>query len=199
MTAIEKLSQYRQMQARLQVLSTYSVGAGISVSRLNEDDQLQELHRKLRGMPSYMYLNKHEQHLETVANAYLTSYPAGTWAQLVAVPVKGADPEDEKLLWELRHKIKKVIEARGWDMRDDLDAVLERLAEFQDLKAEIERIDTVLEALEQYKPDYARLLRMRYVEGMTPAEVAAELRIAERTYRMWKLKAEQEFVNLMPK
>lgn len=48
-SVIEQLSQYRQKKARIQVLSNYSVGAGITVSRLNEDDQLQELHRKLRG------------------------------------------------------------------------------------------------------------------------------------------------------
>ncbi|MGG1601119.1 RNA polymerase subunit sigma-24, partial [Paenibacillus naphthalenovorans] len=150
--AIEQLSQYRQKLARLQVLSTYSVGSGITISRLNQDDQLQELHRRLRGLPSYMYLNKHEQELESVAHAYLTRYPAGTRAQLAAVPTRGADEEDERLLRELRSKIKKVIAARGWEM-DDLDAVLERVAEYQDLKTEIERIDTVLAALEAYKPE----------------------------------------------
>jgi hypothetical protein len=194
--AIEQLSTYRQKQARLQVLSTYSVGAGITVSRLNEDDHLRELHAKLRGLPSYMYLTKREQQLETVAHAYLTRYPAGTRAQLAAVPTRGADPEDEELLRELREKIRRVIAARGWDMRDDIDEVLDRVAEYQDLKAEIERIDTVLAALEAYKPDYARLLRLRYVEGKQPSEVAAELGIAERTFRSWKEKAEKEFVRL---
>lgn len=193
---IELLAKYRQMQARLQVLSTYSVGAGITVSRLNQDDQLQELHRQLRGLPSYMYLTKHEQKLEATAHAYLMRYPAGTKAQLAAVPRRGADPEDEKLLRELREKIRRVIAARGWDMRDDIDEVLDRVAEYQDLKAEIERIDTVLAALEAYKPDYARLLRLRYVEGKQPSEVAAELGIAERTFRSWKEKAEKEFVRL---
>ena len=193
--AVELLSRYRQMQARLQVLSTYSVGAGITISRLNEDDHLQELHRKLRGLPTYMYLTKHEQKLESIAHAYLTRYPAGTRAQLAAVPTRGADPEDEKLLRELREKIRKVIAARGWD-RDDLDEVLERLAEFQDLKAELSRIDTVLAALERYRPEYAKLLRLRYVEGKQPSEVAAELGIAERTFRSWKEKAEKEFASL---
>ena len=194
--AVELLSRYRQMQARLQVLSTYSVGAGITISRLNEDDHLQELHRKLRGLPTYMYLSKHEQRLESVAHAYLTRYPAGTRAQLAAVPTRGADPEDEKLLHELREKIKKVIAARGWDEREDIDEVLDRLAEFQDLKAELSRIDTVLAALERYRPEYAKLLRLRYVEGKQPSEVAAELGIAERTFRSWKEKAEKEFARL---
>ncbi|MGG1598051.1 sigma factor-like helix-turn-helix DNA-binding protein, partial [Paenibacillus naphthalenovorans] len=49
---------------------------------------------------------------------------------------------------------------------------------------------------EAYKPEYARLLRLRYVEGKQPSEVAAELGIAERTFRSWKEKAEKEFVRL---
>jgi len=194
--AIELLSSYRQKQARLQVLSSYSVGAGITISRLNEDDHLQELHRRLRGLPSYLYLSAKEQRLEATAHAYLERYPAGTRAQLAAVPREGADEEDEKLLQELRRKIRKVIAARGWDVRDDIDAVLDRLAEYQDLKAEIERVDTVLAALERYKPDLARVLRLRYVEGKQPSEVAAELKIAERTFRSWQKKAEQEFARL---
>jgi len=92
--AIELLSSYRQKQARLQVLSSYSVGAGITISRLNEDDHLQELHRKLRGLPSYLYLSAKEQRLEATAHAYLERYPAGTRAQLAAVPREGADEED---------------------------------------------------------------------------------------------------------
>lgn len=194
--AIEQLSQYRQMQARLQVLSTYSVGAGITVSRLNQDDQLQELHRQLRGLPSYMYLNKYEQKLEATAHAYLTRYPAGVKAQLGAVPKRGADQEDEKLLRELRSKIQKVIAARGWDMRDDIDEVLDRVAEYQDLKAEIERIDTALKALGAYKPDYANVLRLRYVDGKSITAAAAAIGITERTFRRWLNKAMEEFAKL---
>jgi len=194
--AIELLSSYRQKQARLQVLSSYSVGAGITISRLNEDDHLQELHRKLRGLPSYMYLSAKEQRLEATAHAYLERYPAGTRAQLAAVPTRGADPEDEKLLHELRAKIQKVIAARGWDVRDDIDAVLDRLAEYQDLRAEIERVDTVLAALETYEPAYARLLRATYVEGKETSEICGEFRISARTYWRKKAEAEREFARL---
>lgn len=194
---IELLAKYRQMQARLQVLSTYSVGAGITVSRLNQDDQLQELHRQLRGLPSYMYLTKHEQKLEATAHAYLMRYPAGTKAQLAAVPRRGADPEDEKLLRELRTKIQKVIAARGWDVRDDIDEVLNRLAEYQDLRAEIDRIDTVLAALENYKPDLARVLRLRHVEGLTQERTAATLEISVKTVSRREKLAINEFVRLM--
>jgi len=190
--AIELLSSYRQKQARLQVLSSYSVGAGITISRLNEDDHLQELHRKLRGLPSYMYLSKREQQLETVAHAYLERYPTGTRAQLAAVPTRGADPEDE-----LRAKIQKVIAARGWDVRDDIDAVLDRLAEYQDLRAEIDRVDTVLAALEQYKPDLAKVLRLRYVEGLTQERSAVELGISIKTERRREKRAISEFVRLV--
>jgi len=195
--AIELLSSYREKRARLEVLSSYSVGAGITVSRLNEDDHLQELHRKLRGLPSYMYLTKREQRLEMVANAYLTRYPAGTKAQLAAVPKQGADDEDTKLLNELRSKIKKVIAARGWDVRDDIDQVLDRLAEYQDLKAEIERIDTILKALEGYQPDYARILRLHYIEGKSWNETAEAMNISKDVFYRWKRKALEKFAKLV--
>lgn len=195
---IEELSQYRQKQARLQVLSTYSVGAGLTVSRLNEDDHLQELHMQLRLRPSYMYLNKREQQLETTANAYLTRYPAGIRAQLQEVErCQPADVEDEKLLRELRGKVQKVFAARGYDVRNDIDAVLDRLAEYQDLQAEINRIDTTLKALEGYKPEYARLLRLRYIAAMPVGLIAKELGVVRKTIERWNPKALTEYIRLV--
>lgn len=197
MKALEQLSRYRQMQARIRVLSTYSVGAGITVSRLNQDDQLQELHRRLRSLPSYMYLTKHEQRLEATAHAYVTRYPAGVKSQLAAVPRTGADSDDDRLLQEIRVKIRKVIAARGYDIRDDIDEVLDRLAELQDLQAEVNRIDTVLLALEQYKPEYAKVLRLRHVEGLTQERTAATLEISVKTVSRREKLAINEFVRLM--
>lgn len=194
--AVEQLSRYRQLRARIQVLSTYSIGAGITVNRLQQDDQLQELHRRLRGMPSYMYLGKREQQLEATAHAYLTRYPAGVKSQLAVIPQHGADAEDDKLLQELRDKIGKVIAARGYDVRDDLDAVLDRLTELQDLQDEVNRIDTVLEALKQYKPDYERLLRFRYIDGATVTRSSLNLFITERTFRRWRDSALIEYIKL---
>ncbi|REK69328.1 ECF-type sigma factor [Paenibacillus paeoniae] len=193
---IEQLSRYRQIKARILVLSTYNVGAGITVSRLNQDDQLQDLHRRLRGLPSYMYLTEREQRLETTAHAYLTRYPAGVKSQQRAIPAKGADAEDDKLLQELRYKIQKVIEARGYDVRSDLDEVLNRVAELQELLDEVNRIDTVLEALEKYKPEYAKLLRLRYVEGKQTFEVASELHIVRQTLYRWEPKAIKAYIKL---
>jgi hypothetical protein len=193
---IDQLQSYRQKEARLKVLSTYNVGAGIQISRLNEDDQLQDLHRRLRGLPSYLYLSKHEQQLETVAHMYLERYPAGTRAQLAAVPDSGLDAEDDRLLQELRGKIRKVIAARGGDVRDDIDEVLERLAEYQDLRAEIARIDTALKALEDYKPDYAKLLKIHYVDGK-PWDIAAnELNTSKDVFYRWRKKAVAEYEKL---
>jgi DNA-directed RNA polymerase specialized sigma24 family protein len=193
---IEQLSQYRQKKARIQALSTYSVGAGITVSRLNEDDQLQELHRKLRGLPTYMYLSAREQKLENVAHAYMTRYPAGVKAQMQAVPVQVLDPEDTELLQELRRKIQKVIEARGYDIRNGIEEIMERLTELQDLQAEVNRIDTVLDALEEFKPNYAKLLRMRFVDGVDPGEAAREFNIVRQTFYKWQQKAIEEFCRL---
>ncbi|QCT03306.1 RNA polymerase, sigma-24 subunit, ECF subfamily [Paenibacillus algicola] len=193
---IEQLSQYRQKKARIQVLSSYSVGAGITVSRLNGDDQLQELHRRLRGLPSYMYLSGYEQKLENAAHAYMTRYPAGVKSQKQAVPVQAMDPEDEQLLRELRNKIQKVIEARGYDVRDDVDEVLERLAELQDLQAEVEQVETVLEAMDTYEPDFANILRLQYLEGKSAGEVQTEMNLSRRTYWRKISAAEMEYKRL---
>jgi len=194
---IEQLSRYRQMQARIQVLSTYSVGSGITVSRLNQDDQLQELHRRLRGLPSYMYISQREQRLESTAHAYLGGkYPVGVKSQYRAIPGAGYDDEDTKLLRELKSKISKVIAARGYEIRDDIDAVLDRLAELQDLQDEVNRIDTVLLALEKYKPHLADLLRKRYVEGYPINNIRVAMSISERTFFRWKEQAEAEFIKL---
>ncbi len=194
--AIEQLSQYRQKQARIHALSTYSVGAGITVSRLKEDDQLQELHAKLRRLPSYMYLSKHEQQLELVANAYMDTYPAGITAQKRAVPVDISDDEDRKLLLELKGKIQKVIVARGYDVRDDIDAILDRLAELQDLQAEVNRVDFLLETLRGYRPNDAYLLRLIYVEGLNNAEIAENSQVTERTIDRRRKAAESEYIKL---
>lgn len=194
-SVIEQLTSYRQKKARIAVLSTYTVGGGITVSRLNEDDQLQALHRQLRGMPSYMYLSKREQELETTAHVYLGRYPAGTRAQLAAVPVQGADQEDTKKLRELRDKIRKVIEARAGQV-DDFDAVLDRIAELQDLRAEVARVESILEALASYEPDYAKILRMRYLEGKDIADIRTDLRVSNRTYWRRITDAEREFIKL---
>lgn len=193
---IDQLSQYRQKLARIKVLSSHNVGAGITVSRLNEDDQLQELHRRLRGLPSYIYLSPQEQRLEQTAHAYLKHYPAGIRSQKAAIPTRGADGEDDKLLRELRGKIQKIIEARGYDIRDDIDEILERLAELQDLQEEVKRIDTVMDALEQYKPGYAKLLRLHLIDGVSWDQAIKELNISKDVFYRWRKRALTEYEKL---
>lgn len=194
---IEQLTGYKRLVARIKVLSNYSVGAGITVSRLNEDDHLQELHARLRGMPSYMYLSKREQQLETVAHTYLQGqYPVGIKNQQRAIASVGEDEEDTKLLKELKRKIDKVIAARGYTIRSNMDEVLERVSELQDLQAEVKRIDGVMEALEQYKPDYEKLLRWRYIEALSVRETSFRLNVTERTLRRWNTVAVQEYIKL---
>lgn len=193
---IEQLSQYRQKQARIKVLSTYSVGAGITVSRLNQDDQLQELHAKLRNMPSYMYLTPYEQKLETVAHAHMTDYPAGTKAQLNAVPAYVMDEGDQTLLQDVRQKIKKVIAARGYEVRDDIDQVIERVTELQDLEFDLQRLDFILDRLQDYKPKEASLLRLLYVEGLDLAEIAEKLQVTEKTITRRRAVAEDSYIKL---
>jgi hypothetical protein len=42
------------------------------------------------------------------------------------------------------------------------------LAEFQDLQAEVKNMDIALKALEHYKPEYAKLLKLRFIDGICP-------------------------------
>lgn len=192
---IEQLSSYRQKQARIQALGSYSVGSGMMISRLTGEDQLQQLHRRLRGLPSYMYLSKRDQQLEDTAHSYLTYYPAGVRAQRNAIPDIGAYQEDDKLLRELRAKISKVIDARG-GCKYDLDEVLERLSEIEDLQADVKRIDDLLSLLEAYKPEYAKLLRLKYIQDMDVLETCKRLAVVEKTYYRWRKRAIDEFSKL---
>ncbi|EPY06644.1 hypothetical protein PAALTS15_13607 [Paenibacillus alvei TS-15] len=186
---IEQLTGYRDIIGRLRVLETYSAGNGITVSRLNQDDHLQELHAKLRRMPSYMYLSQKEQRLEATAHAYLERYPTGTKAQLRAVQdCEPVDEEDEAMLEELQKRIVKVIEARtGTPV--GFEAILAQLAEYQDLLAEKQRIDAVMEALERDTFHLAKLLRLRYIEALPVGDVADQLGVVRRTFDRWRVSA----------
>ncbi|HIW31282.1 MAG TPA: RNA polymerase subunit sigma-24 [Candidatus Paenibacillus intestinavium] len=193
---IEKLRNYNRLVARKEVLETYSVGGGITVSRLNQDDHLQELHGKLRGLPSHMYLSLREQRLEKIAGERFEWFPAGVKSQLRAVPEHGTNAEDTKLLKELKDKIAKVVAARGYDVRDDLDLVLERVAELQYLQEEISRIDTLLHALGTYRPEQANILRLIYVEGKEAIDIRNEFEISARTFSRRRSEAEREYMIL---
>lgn len=194
---INQLRGYKRLVARMKFLEKYSIGAGIQVSTLAEDDRLQELHRKLRGLPSYLYLTRHEQDLETTAHAYLPRYPVGIKAQFSEVQqLRGTDPEDEKRLRELQRKIKKVLETRLGDI-EGFEAVIERVSELQDLQLEKIQIDNALEALAEYKSQYSKLLRLRYIEGKPAEQVAFELGITDRTFRRWQQEAISEIVRFM--
>jgi Protein of unknown function (DUF1492) len=193
---IEQLTGYRDIVGRLRVLENYSVGNGITVSRLNQDDHLQELHSKLRRMPSYMYLSAKEQRLEAAAHAYLDRYPTGTKAQLKAVQdCEPADEEDGLMLEELQRRIVKVIEART-GTPEGFEAILAQLAEYQDLQAEKQRIDAVLNEIKEISNTLAELLRLRYIENETVSSVCGSLSIAEKTYFRWRVKAVNAYAKL---
>jgi len=193
---INKLVNYKRLLARIRVLENFSIGTGVTVSRFSEDDQLQELHSRLRGLPSYMYLNAREQKLETTAHAYLTHYPVGVKSQLAAIPTKGADQEDDRLLRELRSKIERVVESRGWDIRNDFDAVLDRVDELQKLQQEIEQIDSVLDEMEQYMPDFVKLLRVHYIDRKPWDEASAIIGVSKTVFYTWRKKALREYAAL---
>ncbi|NOJ73899.1 RNA polymerase subunit sigma-24 [Paenibacillus alvei] len=179
---IEQLTGYRDIVGRLRVLENYSVGNGITVSRLNQDDHLQELHAKLRRMPSYMYLSQKEQKLEAIAHAYLPSFPSGTKAQLRVVQnCQPVDDEDRKLLQELRRKIAKVIEART-GTPEGFEAILTQLAEYQDLLAEKQRIDSILAVMAEQNPQCEQLVRLHFIDGNVWTDVIKSMHISKSVF-----------------
>ncbi|CDN45367.1 MULTISPECIES: hypothetical protein [Paenibacillus] len=188
--------RYRAIGVQAKALGNYSIGGGMTVSRLNQEDQLQDLHKRLRPMPSYMYLNAHEQKLETVAHAYLDKYPAGTKAQLAAIPKKGADLEDDRLLRELRGKVEKVVEARA-GRQGDYDAVIERMTKLQALLEEKEQTDEAVRLVEEERDGFGQLIRLYYLEQRTADSAAIALCVSRPTFFRWKPQAARMFLRVL--
>lgn len=80
----------------------------------------------------------------------------------------------------------KVIKKYSADVGNEDDKV-------QELRADLDRIDTALKALEEYKPDYAMLLRLRYIDGWKVEDAAAEMYISVKTFYRWRVRAVEEF------
>lgn len=194
---ISELQGYKDIVGRIKVLETYSWSGGILLKTISEDDRLQELHRKLRGMPSYMYLNKHEQEIETIAHAYLPRYPAGTRAQLNEVRhCEGNDLEDKQLLRELEGKIRKVIDARSNTQTDDMEELIERISELQDLQFERDRIDGILAIMDESHKHLSDLLRLHYIENIAWNQVVKVLNISKSVFYRWRPAAIQKYARL---
>lgn len=60
----------------------------------------------------------------------------------------------------------------------------------------MKQVDDVLDALASYKPEYAKLLRLRYIEDMQAGEVAEQLGVVRRTFERWQPKAIAEYRKL---
>ncbi|WP_159886171.1 ECF-type sigma factor [Paenibacillus puerhi] len=194
-----KLKDYKRLVGRMRFLEKHPVGNGYSLRSIQQDDKLQDLHRQLRGMPSSLYLTEREQRLEATAHAYLERYPLGTKSQLREVQgLQGSSAGDERLLRELEGKIHKVLEARIGYTADagGIQGVIDRVSELQDLQREVELIDRSLDTLAEYRPEYSRLLRLRYIEGRSVDEVAGEFCIARKTFDRWRAKAVEEYARL---
>lgn len=196
---VEQLKGYKRLAGRIAMLEKQPAGMGIAVSRGPEGDRLQALHRKLKEMPSYMYLSPKEQELELTAHAYIENYTTGTLSQLREVRrVSGADEEDQGRLNDLAHRIARVLEARRGtgDSYEGYEGAERRLDEMQALQERKDRIDHVLASLSSYKPDYSQLLRLRFIEGLSVEEVSAQLLIVRKTFSRWKPKAIREYAEL---
>ncbi|QGQ93949.1 RNA polymerase subunit sigma-24 [Paenibacillus psychroresistens] len=194
--ALGNLKGYKRLLARIKLLEKYPIGNGMYLTSFHEDDKLQSLHKQLKGIPSYMYLSKHEQELEAIAVAYLEKYPTGTRSQLNEVKsIKPVNEEDRKMFKELKRKIEKVIEARTGSY-DGYDGVIKRLSELQDLQKQKETIEFSLDVLAEYQPDYAQLLRLRYIESKSVDEITIQLDTSRRTFDRWLAKANEEYAAL---
>lgn len=194
---IEQLQEYRRIAARIKVLERQPVGMGYTVNALAGDDQLQELHKQLRGQPSHKYLNYKERQLEATAHAHLERYPAGIRSQYREVSgLRDDDPAETKLLKELTKRVRAVFEARTGTI-EGFEEILERMAELQELQLQKDYIDNALEVLDQLFTGYGKLIRLRYIDGLSTSEVMDKLNIAERTYSRWKKDAVTEYGRLV--
>lgn len=194
--ALDNLKGYKRLIARIKLLEKYPIGNGMYLSSFPEDDKLQSLHKQLKDIPSYMYLSKHEQELETVAVAYLERYPVGTRSQLKEISsLTVTDEADKRMFRELKRKMEKVIEARTGSY-DGYEGVLKRLTELQELQKKKEAIEFSIDVLAEYKPDYAQLLRLRYIESKSVEEITILLDTSRRTYDRWLAKATEEYMIL---
>lgn len=191
---IEELQGYQRIVGRIRLLENYTGTTGVRLSAFAQDDDLQELHKQLRSLPSSSYLTKHEQLLAQTADSYLDKHPVGIKAQYHEVTSHVGDtPEDVTLLRELGRKMEKVIEARGGGRTDGYSDIINRLSELQDLKREKERIDNVLDTLRGYKPQYEQLLQLHFIQQMTVQEVMDELGISRTIFYEWRKKSLAEY------
>jgi len=194
---IEQLQGYKRLCGRIKMLHMQPIGMGMSIEHDGSEDALIALHKKLKGLPTYTYLTEKQQKLEITAYAYLEKYPLGTKAQLSEVKRHdGADAEDKANLKELARQIQKVIDARAGEGKG-YEAIMRRLDELQSAMDEKELIDSTLLSIGEYKPHYAALLRFRYIEGYSVAEVTSELIISTSTFDRWREKAVVEYAGLM--
>lgn len=193
---INHLQRYRDVCGRITVLSKYNVGGGITINRLSEDDELQQLHAQLRGKPSYMYLSMREQDLVNATTANMERYPAGTRSQLHEVArTHSTDPLEESRIRKVERSIKRVLEAR-MGQSEGYDGVLDLLGELQDLLAEKDHTDTVFEVMRVHNSNWADLLDLRYVQKRQIRDITQIMGIVPRTYHRWNDSAIEEFAKL---
>lgn len=193
LAVIEQLREYKRISGIIKNLEKTPIGFGMYLDSNNQDDKLQDLHRKLKGMPSHMYLNKSEQELESIAFAYLESYPLGTKAQIAEVKsIRAWDSDDQKQLRKLQAKISNVLDARSGQTHG-IKGVEERISKLQDLQRKLEQIDFALDTVDWILPLHGKLLRLRYIDKVPVDAIAEKLNISRKTYDRWRPLAVEEY------
>ncbi|WP_219834969.1 DUF1492 domain-containing protein [Paenibacillus sp. R14(2021)] len=75
------------------------------------------------------------------------------------------------------------------DARTGDDAAIARLNELQELEKKKKEIEWALDVMEEYKPEYGRLLRLEFTQDKTPAAMMYDLGISRSTLYAWRQKA----------
>ncbi len=108
------------------------------------------------------------------------------WRKLLA---SGADQE---ALRSTEKQIKALLEGLS-GTSDGYQGILARIGELQELRRQKEQMEHAMDALDDLKHEYAQVLKLLYVDGNEPHDIACDLGISLSTFYGWRRKALKEF------
>ncbi|SCW57267.1 Protein of unknown function [Paenibacillus tianmuensis] len=108
------------------------------------------------------------------------------WRKLLA---SGAEQE---ALRSTEAKVKALLEGL-LGTSDGYQGILARITELQELERQKERMEHALDALDDLKHEYAQVLKLLYLDGNEPHDIACDLGISLSTFYGWRRKALKEY------
>ncbi|MBU7318638.1 DUF1492 domain-containing protein [Paenibacillus oleatilyticus] len=108
------------------------------------------------------------------------------WRKLAA---SGADQE---ALRSAEAKIKALLEGQ-MGTSDGYQGILARVSELEELGRQKEQMERAMDALDDFKHEYAQVLKLLYVDGNEPHDIACDLGISLSTFYGWRRKALKEY------